>query len=125
MYLSKYASAKIEESIDNDISKATDAVMSGLPENALGRAALIAPVIAGAYARRNERPVSGAIQGAGASAGGYAGFKGGKLLADQLSQLSSVKEMDPNTQGLIRLAAIAAGTGLGAKAGWDLTGSVI
>lgn len=124
MYLNKYAAA-VESSIDNDIVKAKDAIAGALPDNALGRTALALPVVLGAYKKRNDKPIVGAIQGAGASAGGYAGYKGGKLLAEQLSNLESVKGLDANTQGLIRLAAIAAGTGLGSKMGWDLTGSIL
>ena len=124
MYLNKFAAA-IENSIDNDIVKAKDAIVGALPENALGRTALALPIVLGAYKRRNDKPIAGAIQGAGASAGAYAGYKGGKLLAEQLDKLDSVKGLDSNTQGLLRLAAIAAGTGLGSKMGWDLTGSVL
>lgn len=124
MYLNKYAAA-IESSIDNDIIKAKDAIADALPASTLGRTALALPVILGAYKRRNDKPIAGAIQGAGASAGAYAGYKGGKLLAEQLSNLEAVKGLDANKQGLLRLAAIAAGTGLGSKMGWDLTGSVL
>lgn len=125
MYLSKIAANSIEEGIDNDIINASNSVADATPQNLLGRLLLAAPVIAGAYSQRNDRPIEGAAKGAGASLGGYAGYKGGKALADQLEEWTASQNMTPEQKGLMRLAAIAAGTGLGAKLGWEGVGAII
>lgn len=125
MYLSKYAAQAIEQSIDNDIAQAGNAIAGAMPNTAMGRLLMAAPIIAGMYQQRNDRPLEGAAKGLGASIGGYAGHKGGKILADQLEQLQAIKNLTPEQQSLLRLAVRAAGTGLGAKLGWDGVGALI
>lgn len=126
MYLCKVATKvdapSIEDQIDKDIARVTD----GADFNTIaGRAILASPLVLGAYMHRNDSPVQGLLRGAGASVGGYAGFKGGKALAKQLENASFMKNLTPEQQGLARLAAIAAGTGLGAKLGWSGVGSLL
>lgn len=126
MYLCKVATKvdapSIEEQIDKDIANVTD----GADFNTIaGRALLASPLVLGAYMHRNDGPVKGLLRGAGASAGGYAGYKGGKALAKQLENTAFMKSLTPEQQGLARLAAIAAGTGLGARLGWGGVGSLL
>ena len=126
MYLRKVATKvdapSIEEQIDKDIANATE----GADFNTIaGRALLASPLLLGAYMHRNDGPVKGLLRGAGASAGGYAGFKAGKALADQLQNASFMQNLTEDQKGLARLAAIAAGAGLGSAAGWKGVGTLV
>lgn len=120
MYLRKIASAKaVEEKIDSDLNSAKDKVTDFITPEMAYSALLLTPTIVGAATDKEGKPFKGALKGLGLTAGSYAGFKGGKALANHLNNTSFMQGLTPEQRGLARLATIAAGTGLGAKLGWS------
>jgi hypothetical protein len=126
MYLRKLASTTDTESkIDADIEAIKDKLTEVIPSDSARRALMLSPALIGAAADGEGKPLKGALKGLGLTAGGYAGFKGGKALAKQLENAAFMQHLTPEQQGWARLAAIAAGTGLGAKLGWSGVGSLL
>ena len=126
MYLRKIASDEtIEDKIDADVNFVKDKVTDFIPPETAYRALLLSPALVGAATDSEGKPLKGALKGLGLTAGSYAGFKGGKALANQLDDMSFMQGLTPEQRGWARLATIAAGTGLGAKLGWSGVGSML
>ena len=67
----------------------------------------------------------GAAQGLGLAGGHYAGYKGGKALADYLADSDMLSGLGSDGKDAVRLASILGGTALGGIGGTSLAGALV
>lgn len=92
----------------------------------LAAGAVASPVLgAAAGGISGNGMLRGAAQGLGLTGGSYAGYKGGKALADYLSDSDMLSGLGSEGKDAVRLASILGGTALGGIGGTSLAGALI
>lgn len=129
MYLTKLSTqltlpAPVEET-KSDLERLRDTAIAALPKDPMKRALLAAPLIYGAYTQRDNHPLLGVVKGTGATAGGYLGYHGGKMLSDKLEERGLYSTLSPEKAKLAKLITALAGTAIGAKLGWNTASSMV
>lgn len=92
----------------------------------LAAGAVASPVLgAAAGGISGNGMLRGAAQGLGLAGGSYAGYKGGKALADYLSDSDVLSGLGSGGKDAVRLASILGGTALGGIGGTSLAGALV
>jgi hypothetical protein len=92
----------------------------------LAAGAVASPVLgAAAGGISGNGMLRGAAQGLGLAGGSYAGYKGGKALADYLTDSDMLSGLGSGGKDAVRLASILGGTALGGIGGTSLAGALI
>ena len=92
----------------------------------LAAGALASPVLgAAAGGISGDGMLRGAAQGLGLAGGSYAGYKGGKALADYLENSDMLSGLGSGGKDAVRLASILGGTALGGIGGTSLAGALV
>lgn len=92
----------------------------------LAAGALASPVLgAAAGGISGNGMLRGAAQGLGLAGGSYAGYKGGKALADYLDNSDMLSGLGSGGKDAVRLASILGGTALGGIGGTSLAGALV
>lgn len=123
-----------DDSALGQIGDATDEVfdslgMEDIPASyrgLLAAGALASPVLgAAAGGISGDGMLRGAAQGLGLAGGSYAGYKGGKALADYLEDSDMLSGLGSSGKDAVRLASILGGTALGGIGGTSLAGALV
>jgi hypothetical protein len=92
----------------------------------LAAGAVASPVLgAAAGGISGNGMLRGAAQGLGLAGGSYAGYKGGKALADYLEDSDMLSGLGSGGKDAVRLASILGGTALGGIGGTSLAGALV
>lgn len=92
----------------------------------LAAGAVASPVLgAAAGGISGDGMLRGAAQGLGLAGGSYAGYKGGKALADYLENSDMLSGLGSGGKDAVRLASILGGTALGGIGGTSLAGALV
>lgn len=92
----------------------------------LAAGAIASPVLgAAAGGISGNGMLRGAAQGLGLAGGSYAGYKGGKALADYLENSDALSGLGSSGKDAVRLASILGGTALGGIGGTSLAGALV
>ena len=132
-----YAALSGDDSGDSALGQIGDATgevfdslgMEDIPDSYRGlltAGAIASPVLgAAAGGISGNGMLRGAAQGLGLTGGSYAGYKGGKALADYLENSDMLSGLGSGGKDAVRLASILGGTALGGIGGTSLAGSLV
>lgn len=132
-----YAALAGDDSGDSALGQIGDATgevfdslgMEDIPDSyrgLLAAGAVASPVIgAAAGGISGNGMLRGAAQGLGLAGGSYAGYKGGKALADYLENSDALSGLGSGGKDAVRLASILGGTALGGIGGTYLAGALV
>ena len=132
-----YAALSGDDSGDSALGQIGDATsevfdslgMEDIPNSyrgLLAAGAVASPVLgAAAGGISGNGMLRGAAQGLGLAGGSYAGYKGGKALADYLENSDALSGLGSGGKDAVRLASILGGTALGGIGGTSLAGALI
>lgn len=132
-----YAALSGNDSDDSALGQIGDATgevfdslgMEDIPDSyrgLLAAGAVASPVLgAAAGGISGNGMLRGAAQGLGLAGGSYAGYKGGKALADYLENSDMLSGLGSGGKDAVRLASILGGTALGGIGGTSLAGALV
>lgn len=132
-----YAALSGNDSDDSALGQIGDATgevfdslgMEDIPDSyrgLLAAGAIASPVLgAAAGGISGNGMLRGAAQGLGLAGGSYAGYKGGKALADYLEDSDMLSGLGSSGKDAVRLASILGGTALGGIGGTSLAGALV
>ena len=132
-----YAALSGDDSNDSALGQIGDATnevfdslgMEDIPNSyrgLLAAGAIASPVLgAAAGGISGNGMLRGAAQGLGLAGGSYAGYKGGKALADYLENSDALSGLGSSGKDAVRLASILGGTALGGIGGTSLAGALV
>lgn len=132
-----YAALSGDDSDDSALGQIGDATgevfdslgLEDIPDSyrgLLAAGAVASPVIgAAAGGISGNGMLRGAAQGLGLAGGSYAGYKGGKALADYLDNSDMLSGLGSGGKDAVRLASILGGTALGGIGGTSLAGALV
>lgn len=132
-----YAALSGDDSGDSALGQIGDATgevfdslgMEDIPDSyrgLLAAGAIASPVLgAAAGGISGNGMLRGAAQGLGLTGGSYAGYKGGKALADYLENSDMLSGLGSGGKDAVRLASILGGTALGGIGGTSLAGALV
>ena len=132
-----YAALSGDDSDDSALGQIGDATgevfdslgMEDIPDSyrgLLAAGAIASPVLgAAAGGISGNGMLRGAAQGLGLAGGSYAGYKGGKALADYLENSDMLSGLGSGGKDAVRLASILGGTALGGIGGTSLAGALV
>lgn len=132
-----YAALSGDDSGDSALGQIGDATgevfdslgMEDIPDSyrgLLAAGAIASPVLgAAAGGISGNGMLRGAAQGLGLAGGSYAGYKGGKALADYLEDSDMLSGLGSGGKDAVRLASILGGTALGGIGGTSLAGALV
>jgi hypothetical protein len=132
-----YAALSGDDSNDSALGQIGDATgevfdslgMEDIPDSyrgLLAAGAIASPVLgAAAGGISGNGMLRGAAQGLGLAGGSYAGYKGGKALADYLENSDALSGLGSGGKDAVRLASILGGTALGGIGGTSLAGALV
>lgn len=132
-----YAALSGNDSGDSALGQIGDATgevfdslgMEDIPDSyrgLLAAGAIASPVLgAAAGGISGNGMLRGAAQGLGLAGGSYAGYKGGKALADYLENSDMLSGLGSGGKDAVRLASILGGTALGGIGGTSLAGALV
>ena len=132
-----YAALSGDDSDDSALGQIGDATgevfdslgLEDIPDSyrgLLAAGAVASPVLgAAAGGISGNGMLRGAAQGLGLAGGSYAGYKGGKALADYLEDSDVLSGLGSGGKDAVRLASILGGTALGGIGGTSLAGALV